>query len=100
MISSPMTIAISIKVNDGIVLCSDSAVTLSEQTGIVKVHNNANKICNLLKGSPIGFMTWGAGAIGRASTATLAKDLRQKLRSDDPAYRVDPDNYTIGDVAE
>jgi len=98
--SRSMTIAISVKVNDGIVLCSDSALTLSNQGNIIKVHNNANKICNLFKGVPLGFMTWGSGAIGTASTATLAKDLRAKLMSSDPQWAVDPKSYSVKDIAE
>ena len=39
-----MTIAICIKVNDGIVLATDSASTLSDKNGVIKVYENADKL--------------------------------------------------------
>jgi hypothetical protein len=87
-----MTIAISLKVNDGVVLAADSASTLigqEEQTGqvaVFNVYNNANKIFNLVKGQPIGAITWGAGNIGTASTSTLIKDLRLRLSGQDKSH--------------
>jgi hypothetical protein len=79
-----MTIAVSLKVNDGVVLAADSATTLIGQSpdgsvGVVNVYNNANKIFNLVKDWPIGVVTWGAGSIGTASVSTLVKDLRARL---------------------
>lgn len=101
-----MTIAISLKVNDGIVLAADSASTLIERTDagsrVIQVFNNANKIFNLRKGLPIGLITWGVGSIGRAAISTLAKDLRVRFTSSDPALRewhLDPEACTIESVA-
>lgn len=76
-----MTIAISLKVNDGIVLAADSASTIlskgpDNRLGVVNVYNTANKIFNLKKGFPIGAITWGSGSIGQASISTLTKDFR------------------------
>lgn len=58
-----MTIAISIKVNDGVVLATDSASTITGQApngliGVTHVYNNANKLFNLYKGLPVGAITW------------------------------------------
>jgi hypothetical protein len=98
-----MTIVVCVRVNDGIVLASDSATTFSDTlTGIaVKVYNHADKIFNLIKGEPIGAMTYGNGSIGNASISTLSKDLRQRLSSCDAAdsYSLDLSKYTIQDVA-
>lgn len=98
-----MTIAISLKVNDGLVLASDSASTLFNDAGqIVKVYNNANKIFNLRKGLPIGAITWGGGSIGRAAMSTLAKDLRRRFSGEDPDHQdweLAPKSYTIEQVA-
>lgn len=97
-----MTIAISLKVNDGIVLAADSAATLASGEGVVNVYNNANKICNLVKGLPIGMVTWGLGNIGPASMSTLMKDLRRRLSGEHPQH---PDwglnraNYQLAEVA-
>jgi len=101
-----MTIAISMKVNDGIVLAADSATTIlgrdpTGATGVVNIYDNANKIFNLRKGLPIGAITWGAGSIGQASIATLAKDFRRKITSNqENEFNIDPQNYTIKEVAE
>jgi hypothetical protein len=57
-----MTIAVALKVQDGIVLAADSASTLFGEgvggagPGVVNVYNNADKIVNLGKGLPIGIM--------------------------------------------
>jgi hypothetical protein len=99
-----MTIAVSIKVNDGLVLAADSASTLIDNQGsVVTVHNNANKIVNLCKGLPLAVMTWGAGSIGSASITTLLKDLRRRFAGDSEPHRndwaLDPNNYTVEHVA-
>jgi hypothetical protein len=104
-----MTVAISIKVHDGLVLASDSAVTFTAplvagggQT-VVNVYNNANKVFNLHRGMGIGGMVWGSGSIGDASIASLAKDLRMRFEGRDPhhaAWEIDPADYCLRDVAE
>lgn len=101
-----MTIALLIKVNDGLVLASDSATTLTMDQGgsstFVNIYNNANKVFNLYKGLPVGAMTWGVGSIGPASIATLAKDLRRRFMGEDPRFadwELDRDAYTIEAVA-
>ena len=94
-----MTIAVCLKVEDGLVLAADSASSLSGSEGLIhNVFNNANKIVNLRKGLPIGMMFWGGGSIGRSSMTTIAKDLRQVLTTGPSA--LDPVAYEIGDVAE
>ncbi len=98
-----MTIAISLKVSDGIVLAADSATTVAEPTAVLNVYNNANKVFNLRKGLPIGLITWGLGSISGASISTLAKDLRRRLAGDSPGHeewKLDRDTYAIAQVAE
>ncbi|MCH8854633.1 MAG: hypothetical protein IID41_18550 [Planctomycetes bacterium] len=103
-----MTIALSVKVHDGLVLAADSASTISgtdqdgKRTGVINVYNTASKVFNLYKGLPIGCITWGAGSIGKASIATLAKDLRRRFSSSEPAFNrwtIHPRGYTIEAVA-
>lgn len=101
-----MTIAISVKINDGVILATDSASTVMSVTpqgaaNVFNIYNNANKAFNLFKGLPIGAVTWGAGGIGNASISSLVKDFRNRLKSRDEGneYRLDRDNYTIEDVA-
>lgn len=99
-----MTIAITIKINDGVVLASDSATTFFQNnpatgsSSIINVYENANKILNLYKELPIGVVTWGAGSIGKESIATLIKDFR-KLINEDDTLKIDKNNYTIEEVA-
>ena len=104
-----MTIAICIKINDGVVLASDSATTILGQLApgtplvAINVYNNANKIFNLRKGFPIGAITWGAGGIGTASVSTLIKNLRDRFSGEDAKYKdwkLDRTKYTVEDVAD
>jgi hypothetical protein len=98
-----MTIAISIKVNDGIVLASDSATTIIGRepaggTAIVNIYENANKIFNLKKGLPIGAITWGSGSIGPESISTLAKDFRKEVLGEGN-NDCSPMSYTIEEIS-
>src|SRR5438132_11147267 len=104
-----MTVALSIKVYDGLILASDSAATMTTPTGsggghaVVNVYNNAVKLFNLHRGLAIGGMVWGTGSIGRASIATLAKDLRKRFEGRDASHRsweINPDSFTIQETAE
>ena len=75
-----LTITVQIKVNDGVVLASDSATTITVPNGgIVNVYDNANKLFNLVKVLPIGVGTWGNGSFGQASISTLIKDYRAQI---------------------
>jgi hypothetical protein len=102
-----VTIAVCIKINDGVVLASDSATTILGQAPngtlmAINVYNNANKIFNLRKGLPIGAITWGSGSIGQASISTVIKDLRRRFEGQDADHRdweLDEDTYTVEDVA-
>ncbi|MGC1617633.1 MAG: hypothetical protein WA765_04005 [Candidatus Acidiferrum sp.] len=101
-----MTIALSVKINDGVVLAADSASTVMGATpqglSVINVYDNANKAFNLLKGYPIGAVTWGAGGIGNASISSLVKDFRKRLK-DDPeglnSYKLNTEQYTVEEVA-
>src|SRR5882724_10727217 len=98
-----MSIIVSVKIHDGIVMASDSATTFYTQEGHAgQIYEHANKIVNLVKGSPIGVMTCGAGGVGNASIATLLKDLRYQLSGNDKNYadwKLDTDNYTMEHIA-
>lgn len=79
-----MTVAIAIKINNGLVLATDSASAIGEsnetQTKIHYTYYNADKLFNLKKGSPIGCLTWGDGSINGVSISTLIKDFRTKFK--------------------
>lgn len=92
-----MTIAVALKVRDGIVLAADSATTLTGPQGTAaNIFNHANKIVNLRKGLPIGFMTWGLGGFNSSSIASLAKDFRSEWGTRFPPG----DSHTVEDVAK
>lgn len=101
-----MSIAVLIAVHDGLVLAADSATTLvvsSAPGGLyaANVYDNANKIFNLIKGQPLGCVTFGSGSIGNASIATLIKDFRKELSVKDPKenrYGFNIKTYTMEQV--
>jgi 20S proteasome alpha/beta subunit len=98
-----MSIIVSVKINDGIVLASDSTTAFTFPDGKPgQSYDHAIKIVNLVKGLPIGVMACGAGGIGDASIATLLKDLRQRLKGDDESTterKLEEKNYTMESVA-
>ena len=103
-----MTIALALKVNDGLVLAADSASTITAKNGmtnesvIYNVYNNANKIINIHKQLPIGFITWGLGSGANRSVSNLAKELRNRFEgkdSDWADWEIDKSSYSLSDVA-
>jgi len=103
-----MTIALALKVNDGLVLAADSATTVvnyEKDTAVTKVeniYNNANKIINLHKGLPVALMTWGLGSADGRSVINLAKELRSRLEGKENDYidwELKSDKYSIEDIA-
>jgi hypothetical protein len=99
-----MTIAVLVKVFDGIVLATDSATTISLPDGSAQVYNNADKVFNLHRQLPIAAMTWGLGQVGPASVSAVAKDLRERLMGqageEFKGWKVNKNNYTIERVAK
>lgn len=99
-----MTIAICLKVGDGVVLGTDSAASLiGENERYYNVYNNAEKTINLIKGLPVGLMTYGLGALAGLSIGSLARDLRQRLSGHDPSHpewAINSRNYTVQEIAE
>lgn len=102
-----VTIALVIKVNDGVVLAADSATTMTTRlpdgsVAVGNIYNNANKVFNLHKELPIGAMTWGLGNIGPASIATLTKDMRRLFHGTgaDADWKLDPADYDVSYVAD
>lgn len=97
---SRMTVAVLVKVYEGIVLATDSATTLPLPNGDNQVYNNANKVFHLHRVLPVAAMTWGRGAVGNASISTLAKDFRARMMGQVAGVSpLDASNYTVQGVA-
>ncbi len=99
-----MTIALAVLVSDGMVMAADSATSLAAGPGrLTNVYDSADKVFNLYRGRPIGAFTAGMGNIGKASIATIAKDLRHAFHTGVPigpsGYVFDPTTYTVEEVA-
>lgn len=95
-----MTIAIALKIGDGLILGADSAVTIANPGAYPdNVYLNAEKIINLVKGLPLGAVTWGLGGFARRSNTRLAKDLRRRLSDPTHPWWINPDQYTVEEVA-
>ena len=73
-----MTIILSIKVQDGVVLASDSAVLHRGH-----LYTNADKTIQLIKGLPIGVLISGDGAVGTRALSCRPSFLRPRR----PAFR-------------
>lgn len=99
-----VTVAVLVKVFDGLVLATDSATTVSLSDGSAQVYNSADKIFHLHRELPIAAMTWGLGQVGPASVSTVAKDLRDRLMGqageDFKNWKVDKDTYTVEAVTK
>lgn len=94
-----MTVIISVKINDGIVMASDSVSSYAHGM----TYSHANKIVNLWSGHPVGAMVTGDGGIGNESMETLLKDLRKRFDGDDkafPDWKLDPAKTTISEIAQ
>src|SRR6266567_2405258 len=98
-----MTIVIALKVGDGVVLGADSASTIWDPKGeyAVKSYFNAEKLFNLVKGLPIGMLTYGLGGLAGRSVSSLAKDLRKRFTTpgQEPWY-LDKTTYTMEQIAQ
>ena len=93
-----MTVLVSVKINDGVVMAADSASSFA--SGMI--YNNSRKIVNVLEGLPVGAMVTGAGGIGNESIETLLKDLRQRFSDESdtlPHWKIDPGSYTLEGIA-
>jgi hypothetical protein len=100
-----MTIAVAVKVHDGVVLAADSAASIMHpQAGVhglaAWVYNNANKVFRFTRKIRIGGVVWGAGSIGNVSISTLARDLTQRFLNPQDPLAVGLLGYTMPEIAE
>ena len=88
-----MTIILSIKVQDGVILASDSAVLHRGH-----LYTNADKTIQLVKGLPIGVLISGDGAVGTRALTSVMQDfsIRASLRGN--TCYIDKETYTLEEV--
>lgn len=93
-----MTVLISVKINDGVVMAADSASSFA--SGMI--YTNSRKIVNIHEGLPVGVMVTGAGGIGSESIDTLLKDLRCRFSGNDSQHKdwkLNEGDYSVQAIA-
>jgi len=96
-----MTIVIALQASEGLVLGSDSAVSLKHpEGGILNIFEYAEKL-SPIKDYPIGTLTWGIGSIGDRPIKSLVSEFSDGLES---FLRVTTSyatpKYTVREIAE
>lgn len=97
-----MTICVSVKVAEGLVLAADSTVMLEGtastpqgmQSGILQSFEHANKVTQV-GDYPIGVLTWGLGAIEARTLQSLVMEHEYAL-----LRRADNANYDVRGIAD
>jgi len=95
-----MTIVIAIKINEGIVMASDSATTVFLKREPGNVYYNRKKLFNLIKGLPIGILSYGDGEIGDLTTPLLIRKFRRIINKNNRTINLNLENLVIRSVAE
>ena len=95
-----MTIAVVVKVQEGIVLATDSATPLIDARGRQTVYFTGQRIVRLHPDLPIALMCWGHGNVGADSVTQLARELSDRFTQGAPGWKLDPTSYQLRSVAE
>lgn len=95
-----LTIAVSLKVNDGVVLATDSAMTVADRdSALIKyVYDNTTKIFSFNDNIPIGLLVYGLGTINHYPMPVVIEDLKRAC-SESGEWYVDSEKYTVASVA-
>ena len=97
-----MTICVSVRIPEAVVLAADSMVSLEgtipipqgQQTAIIQTFEFANKVTQI-KDYPIGVMTWGIASISNRSIQSIIMEFEHSY----PCLK-DNANYTIKEIAD
>lgn len=78
-----MSICVSVKVGEGLVLAADSTSVITGtqpdgQVGVLNIYEYARKLCQV-KDYPLGAMSWGIGSIGARSIESLIAEYSNTL---------------------
>ncbi len=81
---------------------ADSASTImGSNNSYQNSYFNAEKLFNVVKGLPIGAVTYGLGGLANRSVGSLAKDLRSRLSDQENSeWFLNPETYSIQEVAD
>ena len=110
-----MTVCVSVKVSEGLVLAADSTAAIEGQIGdgprgVLKTYDHMRKLAHV-KDYPIGTLTWGTAHIGARTVDSLIKEFEhkmpslheeeekckeQRIRSEEP----EPYSYNVRKIAE
>lgn len=81
-----MTIAACYVSNEGVVLGADSTSTFTTNEGLIRHHNNEQKLFEIGEmGSSLGLVTWGLGGLPNGSYRQLAAELSDNLVANEPS---------------
>jgi hypothetical protein len=89
-----LTIAVSIKVGEGLVLAADSTSSFFLEGSVVQSYHHARKLLQLEE-YPVGLLTFGLGSLGGRNLESLVAEFERTL----PAYETGAP-YTIRDLAD
>ena len=88
-----MSICVSVRVGEGLVLAADSTSTIEGAVGggppgVLKTYDHASKLCQL-KDYPIGVASWGLGSVSTRAIASLVAEFSNDVRpaGEAPGYK-------------
>ena len=96
-----MSIVISVKTSDGIVLAANSLTAYLDSGTLPprRILSNSHRIFDLTNGAPTGAIAFGIGGIGADSISMLSDMLRDRLKSEQEAEKPNPGNHTVEEIA-
>ena len=96
-----MSIVISVKASDGIVLAANSLTAYLDSASLPprRILNNSHRIFDLTNGAPTGAIAFGIGGIGSDSISMLSDMLRDRLKSEQGAEKPSLGNQTVEQIA-
>lgn len=96
-----MTVVLSLKVDDGVILAADGALSVedAETNQTHYIYSGAKKLFKLHKDIPLGLLTCGIGHIGDISIDRIINELRTKFCEKGNFY-INLNRFTVAEVAE
>ena len=94
-----MSAVLKVAVADGVVMATDSRITIAEGEQ-KRTFDGFQKLFVFRPDVPIAMMTWGQNRIKEFSIADLLANVDQKMRDEDPEWKLDKNNVTVAGLAE